>query len=72
MEVGTVKRSHRWGNVKGTVVGVRLPDEVLEKMRVEADEQELSVGLWLQQFLLKWAQTKGALPYQDEDFENED
>ena len=70
--VTKVKRPCGWGSAKGTVVTVRLPDEVLEKMRVEAEADEVSVGLWLKDFLLRWALTEGSLPYQEEGFESDE
>ena len=40
-----------------TVVGLRLPDVVIEELRVEAEKENLSVGLWIKKLvedLLGW------------------
>jgi len=42
-----------WGNVKGGVVTVRLPDEVIERIEGKAAAEDLSVGLWVKKAVLE-------------------
>jgi predicted HicB family RNase H-like nuclease len=43
-----------WGNVKGGVVAVRFPDEVLERIEEKAAAEDLSAGLWIKKAVLEF------------------
>lgn len=42
-----------WGNVKGKVVGVRLPEEVIERIEERAAVEDLSAGLWIKRAVIE-------------------
>lgn len=42
----------KWCEADGKVVGVRLPDEVIESIESRARAEDLSVGLWIKKLLI--------------------
>jgi len=42
-----------WEKAKGKVVGVRFPDEVIERIEEKAAVEDLSVGLWVKKAVVE-------------------
>ena len=42
-----------WADAKGKVVGVRFPDEAIERIKEKAAAEDLSAGLWVKKAVLE-------------------
>jgi hypothetical protein len=45
----------RKNGLNSTLIAAKIPDEVAERLRVEANEKNLSLGLWLKEHLIEWS-----------------